>query len=198
MVRVILAGIVGGALVFCGGAFNHMVLGLEGRVIQHVPDEAGMRAHIAKQKLAPGIYGFPHMAAGYEKMSGAEQEKEWKRVGDLYKEGPAAYLVVAPTGEEMMSGKELGSEFLTNALAALIAAGIVSLTAPGTSFLMRWAIVLNLGLFTWLSTSASYAIWYRFPGPFILDGLISSLIEWGVAGLVIAAIAMPKTTPPSP
>jgi hypothetical protein len=192
MIRVILAGIIGGVLVFCAGAFNHMVLELEGRGIRQLPNETEVRDFFARTKLAPGIYGFPHAGPGFKDMAAEEQAKEWERLSTLYKEGPAAFIVVAPTGEEMMGPMQLGPEFGTNVLAALIAAWIVFSTAPGTSYPKRWLIVLMLGLFTWVCTSASYAIWYRFPWPFILDGLLASLIEWGFAGLVIAAIAWPR------
>jgi hypothetical protein len=112
-------------------------------------------------------------------------------------------VVIAPTGEDAMGPHQLIAEFVTDVLAALIAAWIVANTAPGISFLMRWIIVLNLGLFTWLSTSASFGIWYRFPPEFIHDGLFASLIEWGVAGFALVAIARPETpaetkaTPPT-
>lgn len=197
LVRVIIAGIVGGLFVFFGGAFTHTYLWLGGRHIHAVPKEVEMREHFAGQKLEPGMYGFPHAADGFEKMSEAEQKLEWERLSELYKKGPAAYLVVAPTGEDMMGPMQLGPEFATNVLAALIAAWIVASLAPGTSYPARWLIVLLLGAFTWISTSASFAIWYRFPWTFILDELYASLIEWGLAGLVIAAIARPSTSPPA-
>lgn len=198
MVRVLIAGIVGGVLVFCGGAFTHMALGLEGRAFSRLAKEEEVRAFFAKQELAPGIYGFPMMKEGYEKLSSVEQAKEWERVSVEYKKGPAAYIIVPPNGEEMMSGKQLGSEFATNVLAALIAAWILACLAPDKTFCWRFGIVLSLGLFTWLSTSASYLIWYRFPAAFILDGLYASLIEWGVAGLAIAAIVRPHAAPTTP
>jgi hypothetical protein len=109
-------------------------------------------------------------------------------------------LVIAPTGEEPMGPATLIGEFVTNVLAAVIAAWIVAGLAPGTAFVWRWAVVFSLGLFTWLSTSSSLEIWYRFPDEFIRDGLYCSMIEWGVAGLAIAAIIktdLPTVEPPS-
>jgi len=194
MIRVILAGVLGGVLVFCGGAFNHMVLELEGRSMQRAPDEAEMRSYLGP-KLKPGLYGFPSIKDGYKEMSPEDKAKEFDRVNELYKQGPSAFIVIAPTGEDMMGPNQLGGECLSNVLAAFIAAWILTSLAPGTSYSARWFIVLLLGLFTWLSTSASYAIWYRFPWEFILDGLYASLIEWGFAGLLIAAIARPATEP---
>jgi hypothetical protein len=190
MVRVLLAGVVAGVLVFAAGAFSHVVLELEGRAFKRVQDEAAVRDLIGKQAPEAGIYSFPS-CHGLESLSGEEQKKEWDRLNEEYKQGPAGTLIVAPTGEDAMGPKQLGLEFLTNVAAALIAAWIVSRTAPGTGFITRWLIVFLLGAFTWLSTSASFAIWYRFPTPFILDGLYAALIESAVAGLAIALIVRP-------
>src|SRR5207244_1169150 len=73
---------------------------------------------------------------------------------------------------------------------ALIAAWIASLLTP-RSFALRWAVVLLMGVFGWLSISASHYLWYRFPGPFVRDELFAAIFEWGVAGLAIAAIVRP-------
>jgi len=190
MIRVILAGILGGVLAFFAGAFNHMVLELEGRAFQQVPEELEVRSYLGA-KVKPGLYTFPAMKEGYDKLPKEERDKEFERVNELYKQGPAGILVIAPTGEDMMGRPQLIGECVSNVLAALVAACILVCLAPGTSYPVRWVVVLMLGLFTWLSTSASFAIWYRFPWEFILDGLYGSLIEWGVAGLAIAAIARP-------
>ncbi|MBI1830636.1 MAG: hypothetical protein HYR84_04210 [Planctomycetes bacterium] len=196
MVRVLLAGLVGGILVFGAGAFNHMMLDLEGRAFQQFAKDDEVRAFITKQDLKPGLYRFPGIADGFDKMSGDDRTKEMERFSKRYKEGPSGLVVIAPTGEEPMGPQQLIAEFVTNVLAALIAAWIVANTSVGTSYFIRWVVVLNLGLFTWLCTSASYGIWYRFPVAFIQDGLFGSLIEWGVAGLAIAAIASQPDEPP--
>lgn len=189
MLRILVAGLVGGVLVFCAGAFNHMILGLEGRAFDNMPKDAEIRAFLAKQNLKPGLYRLPALAEGYEKMSGDDLKKEQERFAKAYKEGPSGIVVIAPTGEEPMGPQQLIAEFVTNLLAALIAAWIVANTSVGATYFIRWVVVLNLGLFTWLCTSASFGIWYRFPVEFIRVGLYGSLIEWGIAGLAIAAIA---------
>ena len=188
MVRVVIAGIVAGLAVFSAGAFNHMVLGLEGRAMKRVPDDAAFREYLSKKTLPSGLYSFPEMAEGFEKMSQEEQQKEWDRANEEYKRGPAGLLLIAPTGEDMMGPRQLVLEALTNIGAALIASWIVSLAAAGTPLLLRWLIVFSMGLFAWLSVSASFAIWYRFPWPYVLDSLFGAMIEWAVAGLLVALI----------
>lgn len=195
MIRVLVAGVLAGALVFVGGFISHMALELEGRDFKRVEDEAAVREFLGKKVPEAGIYAYPACAGKNEGLSAEEQQKAWERLNEEYKKGPAGLLVVAPTGEDAMGPKQLGLELATNVVAALIAAWIVSRTAPGTGFFTRWTIVVLLGAFTWVSTSASFAIWYRFPVPFILDGLYSSLIEWALAGLLIALVVRPKAVP---
>lgn len=197
MARVIVAGVVGGLLVFAAGAFSHLALKLEGRAYGRLEDEAGLREYLCRNALAPGIYMFPQMAVDFDQMPADLKEKEWSRVSELYKQGPSANLIIAPTGEDVMGPKKLGLEALTDIVAALIAAWVVS-RARGAGVLTRWLIVLLLGAFTWVSTSASFAIWYHFPWPFILDGLYCSLIEWGAAGVAIAIIVRPVRSSADP
>jgi len=189
MLRIFIAGVVGGALVFCGGAFSHMVLNLEGRAFKQLAKDDDMRKAIGKEDLKPGVYRIPGLPDGWEKLTGEEKTKAVKTYNDRYREGPSGLMVVAPKDEDVMESYQLVAEFATNVLAALIAAWIVA--NVGGSYVLRWIVVLNLGLFTWLSTGASFGIWYRFPMDFVHDGLFCSLIEWGIAGFAIAAIATP-------
>lgn len=193
ILRVLTAGILGGALVFCAGAFNHMALGLEGRAFKQFDKDEEIQNVFRSQELKPGLYRFPAID-----LNASDKTKEGERWNKKYKEGPSGLLVIVPTNEDAMGPPQLVAECVTDILAALITAWIVSNLAPGTPFLWRWAIVFSLGLFTWLATSASFGIWYRFPHDFIHDGLYGALIEWAVAGLVIAALVNPSAKPESP
>jgi hypothetical protein len=188
MVRIIMAGVVGGLLLFVGGAASHMGLDLEGRAFREIQDESVARDFFSKHATEPGIYGFPAMNPNSPSMSEAEQTAEWDRVGKLYKEGPAVIFIVAPRGEEMMSGQQLGGEAFFNILAALVVAFVASHLSDRCRFLTRWSLIVLIGVASWLSLSSSLAIWYRFPWPFIMDGLYVSLIEWLLAGFAIALI----------
>jgi hypothetical protein len=189
-VRVLAAGIVAGLLVFGAGAFEHMVLGWSARTMSTLPSETAAADFVRGQKLEPGIYGFPDHPANLSDLSAEEKERVMNEVNDRYKAGPNGWIIVGPTGEDMMGGKQFGGEIASNILGALIAAGIVSLLAP-RGFAVRWAVVVLMGIFGWLSISASHYLWYRFPGLWVRDELLAALLEWGVAGLAIAAIVRP-------
>lgn len=190
MIRILLAGILGGVVVFVCGAVEHMVFGWGGRTFSQLPSDTAAMDFAKSQDLKAGLYGFPQKPATVPK---DQEEKIFNELNERYKQGPNGFLVIGPTGEDMMGPFQLGGEAATNIVAALIAAFIVSLLAPATPFPIRWFVVLLMGAMAWFSLSASYAIWYRFPWPFILDELYCALFEWGVAGLVIAAIAKPQT-----
>jgi hypothetical protein len=189
MIRVLVAGVLGGVVVFGCGFVEHMIFGWVGRAFSQFPSESAVAEFMKSQELKPGIYMFPQMPPDMPK---DQKDRIYEEINQRYKQGPNGMLVVGPTGEDMMGPQQLGFEAATNVVAALIAAWIVSMLAPSTIFPARWLVVLLMGAMAWFSISASYAIWYRFPWPFILDELYCALLEWGVAGLVITAIAKPR------
>ncbi|MFO1066271.1 MAG: hypothetical protein U0892_20630 [Pirellulales bacterium] len=196
MVRVLLAGLLGGLVIFFCGAAVHMGLNLESRTMMDLPDEPKFGGLITKNGLAPGLYAYP----GYEQgltLTGEARAAWEKQFIERYQAGPVGILLVGPSGEEPMGAKQLQGEFVADVIAALIAAILLSQTAPGLSFFRRWSMVALLAPLSWASLTYSYYLWYRFPFNFILDGLFGAIIEWSIAGLVIAALVKPKTTQPT-
>jgi hypothetical protein len=185
LVRVLIAGVVGGILVFIMGAVEHAALGLQSRTMLRVPDEQTFIEHLKSRNLKPGLYDFPAMPANVKEK---DQAKLYDEINARYKAGPAGLLLIAPTGEDMMGAKTLGLEWASNTIAAMLVAWIVSLMGADTGFLRRWLSVVAIGVVGWLSLTASYGIWYRFPHAFCHDELYCVLLEWVVAGLAIAAI----------
>src|SRR6187549_3185714 len=163
-VRILIAGLVGGILVFFMGFFEHTVLDWGGRTISNLPGNAEFREQLKGKKVEHGIYAFPEMPK-------QDSEADQKRFADEYKAGPSGLLILAPAGADAMTGATLGLELSSNIIAALIAAWIVSLIAAEKTFLWRWKVVVLIAIFGWVSLVASYGIWYRFPWPFIRDGL---------------------------
>lgn len=187
--RVGLGGLLGGVAVFLGGFVTHMAFNWSGRTFSQLANEPEIRKVFTDGGVKPGIYMFPSMA---HDLPSDKMESEWNRVNELYKQGPAAFVVVHPTGNDMMSGTTLGLEFATNVIAALFAAAVVAQFGAERGFLTRWLAVVGIGVLTWFSVTASYGIWYRFPWPFVRDELLIALVEWSLAGLAIAAVVRPR------
>jgi hypothetical protein len=191
--RILIASVLGGLLVFFMGAFNHMVLNLQGRTFSNMPDVSSFEEYIKSHEMKHGLYVFPSMPPEEDQKDAAKMAA----VNERYKAGPSGLLLIAHTGEDMMSMETLGKELASNVIAAFIVSWIVSLFGSDVGFVRRWFAVLLFGVFAWFSLAASYGIWYRFPHDFVHDELFCALLEWSVAGVAIAAIVRRPTVAPT-
>jgi hypothetical protein len=185
VLRIIVAGFLGGLAVFNAGYAGHVIFGWPERNIHSLPNATPFKQIIADQKVALGIYTIP----AFPQNSAAEdRQAREKAFNEEYRQGPNAMIVIQPAGQDPMTGQTLANEFGTNVACCLLASWIVSLLAPTRSFATRLFVVVAMALFAWISVVVSYGIWYRFPLPFVLDELFNNLLEGTVAGLVIATI----------
>ncbi len=191
MGRILIAGILGGLAMFAGGAFSHMFLEFESRQFARMNDESAVKEFITTQGFRSGMYDFPTMSADYDRMSQAEKDADANRLNSDFKQGPSGLLIIAPTGEDMMGPKQLAGELIANILAALLAAFVTAHFTMAASFSRRWLLIVLMAPIAWLTLTLSFTLWYRFPIAFIQDGLFVGLIEWTLAGGVIAAIVQP-------
>ena len=136
----------------------------------------------------PGMYFFPGM--DMTKHMTKEEEAAWTA---KYKAGPAGLLLVVPKGGDPMMAGQLVTEFVLNFLCAIIAAFILA-SAVG-SYLRRVAIVMLLGLFSWLAISMAYWDWYWFPFPLVALDAIDYVIGWLLAGFLMAKLIKPPNVP---
>ncbi len=197
MVRVLIAGLAGGVIVFFVGALAHVVGELESRQLHSVTDEPALVETLNAQKLAPGMYHFP----GFEEhaqLTPTARASMREQLNERYKAGPSGVLVIAPTGEDMMGGYQLGGEFVCDLFATTLAAWIVSQFRRDAGYFRRWLALVMLAPVSWFSLSASYHLWYRFSADFAVDGLLCAIIEWSVAALAMAALLRPRPEATSP
>ncbi len=191
MGRILIAGILGGLAMFAGGAISHMFFEFESRQFARMNNESAVKDFITTQGFRSGMYDFPTVSADYDRMSQAEKDADANRLNSDFKQGPSGLLIIAPTGEDKMGLKQLGGELIANILAALLAAFITAHLSMAASFSRRWLLIVLMAPIAWLSLTLSFTLWYRFPIAFIQDGLFVGLIEWTLAGGVIAAIVQP-------
>jgi hypothetical protein len=191
MGRVLVAGIVGGIVVFCWGYVAHMLLPLGDMGIRQIPKEEGVVGPMKDTIHEPGLYFFPGRDMSKE-MSAAEFEAHAAKI----KAGPTGLLVIHPEGGEAMSPKQLGTEFGTNVVCAFIAAIVLSqIKSP---YPMRVLCVTLMGLFGFLMVCVPYWNWYGFPLDFTEGQGASHVAGWFLAGLVMAAIVRPAKEKGSP
>ena len=196
--RILLAGIVGGMLIFVMGATNHMAFHLLDRTFRNIPepdpfsDQLEFSEQVKRHNLDHGFYVFPGMPTKEEQKADAKMAA-WN---DRYAAGPSGMLLIVHRGPLLM-GELMGKEFASNFIAAILASWIISLAGSDVGFARRWLAAVVIGLIGWFSFIASYGIWYRFPHDFVHDEL-ARLLEWGAAGLAIAAIVRrPAIAPPA-
>jgi len=179
--RLIIAGIVGGLVMFFWGAFSHAVLPLGEAGIKVLPNEAAVISAMKTNITEPGFYFFPGM--DMSKSATAEEQKAWE---EKYQAGPTGILIYHPTGEQPMSARQLLTELASNIAAALVVAFLLSLIVP--SFPKRVLAATLIGLTAWLSIMISYWNWYRFPTEIVLVEGFDQIFSWFLAGLAIAFI----------
>jgi hypothetical protein len=179
--RLIIGAVVGGLVMFMWGAFSHMVLGVQTTAIKQVPNEDSVMAAMKANMDEPGFYFIP----GADMVKTPTPE-EWAAYEAKHKEGPTATIIYQPTGSDIMTPKQLGTELGSNIAAAFVVGLILAFAAVGFA---RGVIISTLiGLTGWLSINASYWNWYRFPTDFVTAELIDQVAGWFLSGLVLAFI----------
>lgn len=185
MIRIVLAAILGGALMFVWGAISHRVLPFDREALKPVPDEAALLATLGHDLPAPGMYYFPWFDMSGEATPAAQQAWQQKLAS-----GPSGLLVYRPNGGEAMSPRQLVGEFVSNVLASLL--GALVLVQLAGSYARRALSIAAIGLAAWLSISVSQWTWYGFSTPFLLGDLADQLGGWLLAGLGMAALIRPR------
>lgn len=199
LVRILVAGIVGGVLMFMWGFVSHELTPIgEMGIRQFSPEnEAAITADIQKAATERGAYFFPGMRID-KSAPKADQDAAQQAGFDKWNAGPRGVVIYDP--ELGLKGMTplLINEGLSNIAAALFAATIVGCLSCG--YLGRVFACVGIGLAAWLSIDVSYWNWYRFPFDMTLGSLLDQLGGWLVAGVGIAAIAgrCKPCTPPTP
>jgi len=187
MMKIVLAAVLGGIVVFLWGFASHAVLPLGTAGIQDLPNEDAVTGTLRVAVREPGLYFFPGMpmSPGMTKSQKAAAEKLWS---ERLRRGPSGLLVYTPGGKEPMSLAQLGAELLSDVLGAMVAAILLSMAGPIGSFGMRVLFVTLLGLFASLAIDLSYWIWYGFPALYTAAAAVDQTLSWFFAGLVLARV----------
>jgi hypothetical protein len=179
--RVLVAAIFGGIIMFIWGAVAHMMLGLGNPGIhQPVHEDIVLSSLHEGLGTTPGVYILPSF-----------DPKQWNdqaaraTYAQKSRTSPYAWVVYLPQGEDMTSmSRQLPRQWASDTLASLALAFVMGLAAFG--FGKRLGIAAAAAIFAWLSTLVPYWNWYRFPDALIWAALAEQLIGWLLAGAVMA------------
>ena len=179
--RVLVAGLIGGIVMFLWGVAAHMALGL-GEVGLRLPANENVALSGLQEGLGgkAGIYMLPALDPKQMGDPSVVQAYSIKAV-----RSPYAWVVYQPQGTDMMQmGPQIGRQWASDTLSALALAFVMGLAVVG--FRRRLAIAATAAIFAWLSTMLPYWNWYRFPLDFTLAALIEQIIGWLLAGAAMA------------
>ncbi|MBB3228786.1 hypothetical protein FHW69_003431 [Luteibacter sp. Sphag1AF] len=178
--RIVIAGLIGGIVIFLWGAFAHMALPIGELSMRGPTSEAPVMAAL-KTSLPqePGIYVLPWFDMSHHDPASKAAYRERALAN------PYAFIVYQPTGRDGMNmGGELIVQWFAGTLAALVVALGMIWCTPRRS--RRTWLAVGFGVFTWLSISVPYWNWYRFPVAFTLGSLVEQVVGWLIAGAVMS------------
>jgi hypothetical protein len=179
--RILVAAIFGGIVMFFWGSLAHTVLGLGSPGIhQPVQEDAVLNSLHEGLGPQPGIYLLPSFDPKKWSDTAARTAYAQKATASPY-----AMVVYLPQGDDMtVMGGQLSRQWASDTLASLALAFVMGLAAFG--FTKRMLIAAIASIFAWLSILVPYWNWYRFPSAFTWAGLIEQVIGWLLAGAVMA------------
>jgi hypothetical protein len=180
--RVVMAAILGGLIMFFWGALSHTFLPI-GMMGMATPTDQNSVLQSLKTTAGAGnaIYIYPSLPT--EKML---DDAAVKAFGDANTGNAFAFVVYQPAGNPAAHNmkpnllKQAGSDIA----AALVMAIVLSM--GGFNFSRSVMAAVLMGLFAWLSISVPYWNWYQFPSAFTMASLLDETIGWLLAGIVIA------------
>jgi hypothetical protein len=179
--RILIAGILGGIVMFIWGVAAHMLIPLgDTGIRQPVAEDVALSSLRQGLGERPGVYMLPSMST--EQMSDPAAVKAYQTKSAS---APYAWVVFLPQGQDATQmGPQIARQWASDTLAALALAWVMSLVVVG--FASRLGVAVVTALFAWLSALVPYWNWYRFPLDFTVAALVEQVIGWLLAGAVMA------------
>lgn len=183
--RVLLAGLAGGVVMFVWGFVFWAVLPFPKMYLPPMPHESAVRQALDNALPASGTYVFP-----------SRTEENHDTMKARYAEGPVGTIAFHKGGVDMEDPSTYVKGLAHFIACAAIAAGIMS-TVIGSlrTYGSRALFVFRLGLFAGVAIEIAKSIWFYAPPDFVLLNCAYHFAGWGLAGLAIAAIVKPPAPP---
>ena len=183
--KVLLAGIFGGIVMFIWTSIAHMALPLGEAGLGEIPNESAvlsaMQSNIGDQT---GLYIFPGPGLG-KNATRQEKNEAMKHMGEKIATNPSGILMYHPPGRPLILGKLLGIEFGTELLEAILVVFLLAQTRIA-SFAGRVGFVLVAGILAAIATNVSYWNWYGFPCVYTASYMFIQIVGFFLVGIVAA------------
>src|SRR5439155_7077615 len=141
LMKILLAGILGGIVMFIWTSIAHMFLPLGEAGISEIPNESAVLSAIQSSiGERTGLYIFPGPGVG-KNATRQEKHEAMKHMGEKMATNPSGILMYHAPGRPMAFGKLLGIEFGTELLEAILVVFLLAQTSIA-SFAGRVGFVL--------------------------------------------------------
>ena len=192
MKRVILAGILGGIVMFIWSWLAHDVLPLGDAGIKVLPNESSATAALQTATADKrGLYMFG-LGLG-ENPTAEEKSKAMKEMNERMAKSPSGLLMYHPAGRQVNMGQALGVEFATECVETILALFLLSQTILA-GFVQKFGFVLVAGILAAIATNVSYWNWYGFPKHYIGAYMLIQVIGFALVGLIAAPLVRTRSS----
>ncbi|MDF2868415.1 MAG: hypothetical protein K0S11_1885 [Gammaproteobacteria bacterium] len=183
MGRVLLAGFIASLIMMIWGTFYWMALPTSIHGFKAAPNEDSALAVLARELPASGVYVLPF----------PPNDMSDEHFNEKHKTGPIAQIFYRAEGVDPLNNKVMFEGWVHAFICALLMAVLVAMTHNGLqTFAKRWLFVTLTGIFATVSMEGLYPIWWHHVWGYHFAVMFGQVINWLLAGLVIAYIVKIK------
>lgn len=189
--RILLAGILGGVVLFIWNFVAHDVLPIGEMGVKFMPNEDAVTGAL-QTNLGdnPGFYIFP--SGGLTPDATGEQKKAaMKKMEEQMASGAGGILIYRPK-RVFNFPKRLIIQFATDVFVAWLAVFLLAQTRIN-GFAGKVGFVFTAGIMAAVVTNVPYANWYGFPKDFTLGQMMTQVVGFLLVGIVAAMLLGKRT-----
>ena len=195
-IRIFLAGLIGGVVMFLWNFVAHDLLPLGYMGVKTMSNEDAVRSALdTNLGDKPGFYIFP--SGGWTPgMSGDQKKEVMKKVAEQTAQGAAGIMIYRPK-RVFNFPKRLIIQFGTDVALACLAVFLLAQTGI-RGFGGKAGFVLTAGILAAIATNVPYANWYGFPKDYTLGQMIIQVIGFLLVGIVAGLVLGKRDAQPAP
>jgi len=185
MKKILLAGVVGGLVMFLWSFAAWELLPLHTSTIRKMSNEDSVMVAMKAGMDRQSVYMFP----AYPRSGDRTEMEKWKEKAS---QGPMGMVVYSPAGPTLGLPAMMGIGLLDMIFTAMLAAWLLSRsTAAKSGYFTRVMFCGMLGLFLCLAVHVANWNWMMYPVDYTTGWIADSLIGWVIGGIGIAAFVKP-------